>query len=137
MARTDARATDGLDEALWRARAFEDLGADIVFVEAPRSEPEMEQVCKSTRVPQMANLVEGGDTPVLPPPRLEALGYRIAAYPLTLLSAATAAMQDALEALAEGRTPERLLDFERLREVVGFDAYDAAQRAYADEAEDA
>jgi 2-methylisocitrate lyase-like PEP mutase family enzyme len=133
MARTDARAPHGLDEALWRARAFEELGADLVFVEAPQSEAEMEQVCKSTRVPQMANLVEGGDTPLLPPARLEALGYRIAAYPLTLLSAATAAMQDALAALAQGRTPEGLVSFERLREIVGFEEYDAAQRAYADE----
>ena len=137
MARTDARATDGLDEALWRARAFQDLGADIVFVEAPASEEEMERVCKATEVPQMANLVEGGDTPLLPPRRLEALGYRIAAYPLTLLSCATAAMEDALAALAEGRTPTGLVSFERLRSILGFDAYDASLERYADEETDA
>ena len=90
MARTDARATHGLDEALWRARAFEDAGADLLFVEAPRDEREMERVCAASALPQMANLVEGGDTPLLAPAALEALGYRIAAYPLTLLSAATA-----------------------------------------------
>ena len=99
MARTDARATHGLDEALWRARAFADAGADLLFVEAPRDEREMERVVRERRaLPQMANLVEGGDTPLLPPARLEALGYRIAAYPLTLLSAADA--RDAARARA-------------------------------------
>ena len=130
LARTDARGPLGLDEALWRGRAFADLGADIVFVEAPRSEAEMQRICEAIRAPQLANLVEGGDTPMLPPARLAALGYRIAAYPLTLLSAAARAMQDALAALARGETPARLLEFAELRELVGFDAYDAALERY-------
>jgi 2-methylisocitrate lyase-like PEP mutase family enzyme len=133
LARTDARATHGLEEALWRARAFEDLGADLIFVEAPVSESEMERVCAATRVPQMANLVEGGDTPLLPPSRLEALGYRIAAYPLTLLSSAARAMREALAALAAGTSPSGLVPFEELRELVGFDAYDAETARYAAE----
>jgi 2-methylisocitrate lyase-like PEP mutase family enzyme len=133
MARTDARATHGLDEALWRARAFEDLGADIVFVEAPASRAEMERICQGARVPRMANLVEGGDTPILPPRELEALGFRIAAYPLTLLSAATRATQQALAALGRGETPPGLLPFAELRELVGFDAYDAEQARYPEE----
>lgn len=132
MARTDARATDGLDEALWRARAFADAGADLLFVEAPRDEREMEQVCAASALPQMANLVEGGDTPLLAPDSLAALGYRIAAYPLTLLSSATRAMQRALENLRRGETPADLLPFAELRAVVGFDAYDAEQRRYAE-----
>jgi 2-methylisocitrate lyase-like PEP mutase family enzyme len=80
----------------------------------------------------MANLVEGGDTPLLAPAALEALGYRIAAYPLTLLSAATRAMQQALEALRRGDTPAELLTFAELRKTVGFDAYDAERLRYAD-----
>jgi len=132
LARTDARAPIGLDEAIWRGRAFADLGADIVFVEAPRSEAEMQRICREIPVPQLANLVEGGDTPVLPPARLEALGFRIAAYPLTLLSSAARAMQDALAALARGETPARLLAFEELRALVGFDAYDAALARYGE-----
>jgi len=135
MARTDARAPLGLDEALFRARAFADLGADLIFVEAPRDEAEMERVCAAVEAPQMANLVEGGDTPILPPARLEALGYRIAAYPLTLLNAATRAMQRALEALGRGETPADLLPFPSLREIVGFDAYDEASARYADDSE--
>jgi 2-methylisocitrate lyase-like PEP mutase family enzyme len=132
LARTDARGPLGLDEALWRGQAFAELGADIVFVEAPRSEQEMERVCASIRAPQLANMVEGGDTPVLPPARLEALGYRIAAYPLTLLSAAARAMNDALAALAKGAAPQRLLEFAELRELVGFDAYDAELARYSE-----
>jgi len=130
MARTDARFSHGFDEALWRCQAFEDLGADIVFFEAPRSEDEMERLCREIRCPKMANMVEGGDTPILPPDRLREIGYAIAAYPLTLLSAAMRAMNEALEALAAGRSPDRLLDFEALREIVGFPDYDAEQSRY-------
>lgn len=132
MARTDARATDGLDEALWRARAFEDAGADLLFVEAPRDEREMERICTASPLPQMANLVEGGDTPLLAPAALEALGYRIAAYPLTLLSAATRAMQRALDALRRGEPAADLLPFDELRAAVGFDRYDAERLRYAE-----
>ena len=130
MARTDALATHGLDEALWRARSFADLGADIVFCEAPRSEAEMARLCAGVAAPQMANMVEGGDTPILPPRQLEAIGYKIVAYPLTLLSVAARAMTDALDALGRGDPAERLLGFAELRELVGFDAYDAALARY-------
>ncbi len=130
MARTDARATDGLDEALERCRLFADAGADILFLEAPRSEDEMQTFCRELPGPKMANLVEDGDTPILPPERLETIGYRIAAYPLTLLSSAVRAMQESLAALSEGRKPEGLLDFEVLREIVGFPAYDEESSRY-------
>ena len=133
MARTDARFGHGLDEALWRARAFADLGADLIFVEAPQSEAELERVAREVPAPCMVNLVEEGDTPILPHARLESMGYRIAAYPLTLLSSAARAMQDALAALREGKTPERRLAFPELRALVGFDAYDALSRRYAAE----
>jgi 2-methylisocitrate lyase-like PEP mutase family enzyme len=89
-------------------------------------------VCQASPLPQMANLVEGGDTPLLAPKALEALGYRIAAYPLTLLSAATRAMQHALDALRRGEHPTELLPFAELRTLVGFDAYDAERLRYAE-----
>jgi len=130
MARTDARAPLGFDEALWRARAFADLGADLVFLEAPHDESEMERSCREVPVPCMANMVEGGDTPILPPDKLEALGYRIAAYPLTLLAAATHAMERALVGLREGRHPEALTPFRDLQELVGFDDYDRERKRY-------
>jgi 2-methylisocitrate lyase-like PEP mutase family enzyme len=130
MARTDARATDGLDEALWRARAFADLGADILFVEAPKDEAELERIGREVPGPKLVNLVEGGDTPLLSPDRLETLGFRIAAHPLTLLAASVRAMQDALADLGAGKTPEGLLPFAELRELLGFDDYDAALERY-------
>jgi 2-methylisocitrate lyase-like PEP mutase family enzyme len=111
-------------------RAFADLGADIVFLEAPRSEEEMRRFCREARVPAMANLVEGGETPLLPPARLEELGYKIAAHPLTLLSAATRAMQRALAALRGGEPCPELVPFDELRRLVGFDAYDRELARY-------
>jgi 2-methylisocitrate lyase-like PEP mutase family enzyme len=131
LARTDARGPLGLEEALWRGRAFADLGADIVFVEAPRSEEELARVGREIPAPLLANLVEGGDTPLVAPARLEELGFKIAAYPLTLLCAATRAMQEALEALRKGAAVEGLLGFARLRELLGFDRYDAECARYA------
>jgi 2-methylisocitrate lyase-like PEP mutase family enzyme len=85
--------------------------------------------------PLMANLVEGGDTPLLPPERLAALGYRIAAYPLTLLSVAVHALGGALAGMRAGVHPaeNERVSFEALRELVGFPAYDAAAERYASE----
>jgi 2-methylisocitrate lyase-like PEP mutase family enzyme len=134
LARTDARATDGLDEALWRIEAFADAGADILFLEAPRDEAEMRRFCAAVPGPKMANLVEEGETPLLAPDRLEEIGYKLAAYPLTLMSAAMRAMQDALAAFREGRHPEALLSFAELREVVGFEDYYAEEARYLGEA---
>ena len=130
MARTDARATLGLEEAIRRGQDFAALGADSTFVEAPRSEDEMAELCREIPGVKMANMVEQGDTPMLPPKQLETLGFRIAAYPLTLLSAAVRAMQGALDALAAGRHPDTLLPFEELRELVGFSEYDREQLRY-------
>lgn len=131
MARTDARATLGIEEAIWRGRAFAELGADVVFVEAPLDERELERVAREISAPKMVNLVEGGDTPLLPAARLEAMGYRIAARPLTLLAAAARAMEQALAALREGLEPAGLLSFAELRQRVGFRAYDAERLRYA------
>lgn len=132
LARTDARHGHGLDEAIARAAAFAEAGADILFVEAPRSRAEMERITSEAPGRHMANLVEGGDTPLLPPRDLEAVGYRIAAYPLTLLSAAMKAMTLALERISSGGDPaDLLMDFGELRRRVGFDDYYAEETRYA------
>jgi 2-methylisocitrate lyase-like PEP mutase family enzyme len=130
MARTDARAVLGLDEALDRCRAFVDAGADITFLEAPRSEAEMRAYCDTVPGPKMANLLEQGKTPLLPLPQLEQMGFKIAVYPLTLLNVSINAMRRALECLREGRTVEGLMDFETLQRIVGFQAYDAELERY-------
>jgi 2-methylisocitrate lyase-like PEP mutase family enzyme len=130
MARTDARATEGLGEALWRMQAFAGLGADILFLEAPRDETEMRTFCAQIPGPKMANMLEEGITPILEPERLAEIGYKIAAYPLTLLSSAIYAMREALTSLKAGRSPARRADFAVVRDIVGFDAYDGLLRRY-------
>jgi 2-methylisocitrate lyase-like PEP mutase family enzyme len=130
MARTDARATHGLDEAIERCRAFAELGADIAFLEAPETQDEMRRFCAEVPGPKMANMLEHGTTPVLPPDELAALGYKLAAYPLTLLSSAVAAMQVALDSLRRGEAAPGVLPFETLKRIVGFDRYYDEEKRY-------
>jgi 2-methylisocitrate lyase-like PEP mutase family enzyme len=130
MARTDARAVRGLEEALARCRDFASAGADITFLEAPQSEAEMRLYCDTVPGPKMANLLEQGKTPMLPTRQLERMGYKIAVYPLTLLNASINAMRGALECLRQGRPVEGLMDFEDLQGIVGFQAYDAELERY-------
>ena len=131
MARTDARATHGLEEALTRCNAFVELSADITFLEAPQSEAEMRTYCEQVPGPKMANLVEHGKTPILPHDRLAQMGYKIAVYALTLLNASIRAMQQALVCLKKGKAVPDLIDFKELQKVVGFEAYDKALDPYA------
>ena len=132
LARTDARGTHGMDEALRRAEAFKAAGADMLFVEAPESEEEMRLICREVPGWHLANMVEQGKTPVLPAARLQEIGYSLVAWPLTLLSASMKAMRDALAAMKEGRHPDgMLLDFAELREKVGFEDYYAEDDRYA------
>ncbi len=132
LARTDAHATHSLDEALVRAEAFADAGADIHFVEALRDTSEMRAFCERVEGPKMVNLLEGGVTPLLPRAELEEIGFALAAYPLTLLGSAMRAMTESLEALAAGGMPERLMPFDELRRLVGFEDYDREAARYAD-----
>ncbi|MGH6988995.1 MAG: isocitrate lyase/PEP mutase family protein [Stellaceae bacterium] len=94
IARTDARTTLGLDEALRRGEAYIKAGADILFIESPESEDELARIGRSFDVPLVANMVEGGRTPVLSRALLEELGFRIAIYPVAGLFAAAAALRD-------------------------------------------
>lgn len=131
LARTDARHEHGLTEAIDRAAAFWDAGADILFVEAPKNRDEMVTLCRELPGPKMANMVEGGETPILSNAELTEIGYAFAAYPLTLMSSAMTAMVGALQAL-KGDTPRNdLMDFAELRRRVGFDAYYENEQRYS------
>ena len=130
LARTDARATLGLQEAIERCRAFVDAGADITFLEAPLSRAEMELYCRSVAAPKMANLIENGKTPLLPLAELEEMGYKIAVYALSLLNVAITAQIKALAAIREGRPIDGLTEFRELQRILGFDAYDAEVARY-------
>jgi len=131
MARTDANATEGFDEALERARKFTEIGVDITFLEAPRSEEEMRIYCENVPGPKMANMVEQGDTPVLNPKVLQEIGYSIAIYPISLMLAGIHAMEQTLAALAAGQTPDNAAEFAHLRDIVGFPEYYEAKQRYA------
>ena len=125
MARTDARAVHGFDEALARCKMFQDEGADIIFFEAPETEDEMRRYCAAISKPCMANMVPGGKTPVLPPAKLQEIGYKLALYPVMLLSSSIAAMQATLAALRPGSTAPQppSVGFTELQGIVGFPAY--------------
>ncbi len=132
LARTDARAGLGLSEAITRAQKFSELGADILFVEAPVDESEMATICREVPGIHMANMVEGGTTPLLSPDRLHQLGFRIAAYPLTVMSAAMNNMRHVLNDLKRGVHPqESLMSFDDLRDIVGFNDYYDEESRYA------
>lgn len=123
MARTDSRATNGLDEAIFRANEFAKLGADITFLEAPESIQEMKEYCKQVPGYKMANMIEHGKTPVLPAEQLEEIGYKIAVFPLSLINASILAMRESLAMIKQGKEPTNVLDFEGLKSAVGFPEY--------------
>jgi 2-methylisocitrate lyase-like PEP mutase family enzyme len=119
VGRTDARAVEGFEAALERCRAFQAVGADVIFLEAPESREELVALAEAIEAPLLVNLLEGGKTPLLGTTELEDLGYKIAIYPLTLLYAATRAMQEELQSFGPWQGS---LSFDELRRLVGFDA---------------
>lgn len=122
MARTDARQTDGLDEALRRGAAFVEAGADILFVEAPQSEAELVRVAERfAGVPLVANLVEDGKTPLLPHEALGRLGYKIALHPISALLAVARRLEQVYAGLLRGEIPpaEARVSFRGFGEIVG------------------
>jgi len=134
IARTDSRTAHGLDEALRRAEAYAEAGADILFVESPESEEEMEKICRRFDLPLVANMVEGGRTPVLDAARLKELGYRIALYPATGFLAMAAALDDAYGALHRDGTSLNanvaLYDFDAMSRLLGFEEVWEFDRKY-------
>jgi carboxyvinyl-carboxyphosphonate phosphorylmutase len=99
VARTDARAPIGLDEAIERGKAYRKAGADVIFVEAPRSIEELKKIADEIDAPLVANMIEDGVTPNLPANELLKLGYRVAVFPLSALYCATFAMRQVLTEL--------------------------------------
>ena len=127
IARTDAIAVEGLDAAIERALAYAAAGADVIFVEAPTSEAQMETIARRVTAPKLLNMFEGGKTPLVPLDRLQALGYRIVIIPSDLQRAAIRAMQDVLVAIrrdGNSRTlAERMATFTEREAIVGTAEY--------------
>jgi 2-methylisocitrate lyase-like PEP mutase family enzyme len=104
----------------------------MTFLEAPQSVEQMKQYCKRVSGPKLANMLEYGSTPILPPAELQQMGYTMAAYPLTLLSASIKAMQESLRLIKEGEsTLEMILSFAETKDVVGFTKYAKEEARYA------
>jgi 2-methylisocitrate lyase-like PEP mutase family enzyme len=140
IARTDARTALGLDEAIRRGRLYAQAGADIVFVESPESEEEMKRIGGEVGAPLLANMVEGGRTPLLPAARLKALGYAVAIYPAVGFLAATAALDRVYGHLlahgdSTGLPAQESYGFGRMCELMGFPDAWSFEKNWAERAE--
>jgi methylisocitrate lyase len=136
VVRTDAIAVNGLDDALDRALAYEEAGADVIFVEAPRTQEEMRRICRTFKVPLLANMVEGGGkSPILPLRELKEMGYKLVIYPVSAHMAAIKAMQEVLAVLKQDGTTARcasqMVPFQEMFEVVGQSKFVALEKKYA------
>ena len=136
VARTDAIAVEGFAAALDRAEAYVEAGADVLFIEAPQSSEELAEIGKrfKGRVPLLANMVEGGKTPLTDAATLEAMGYGIAIFPGGTVRALAHALADYFDSLKQHGTTapyrERMLDFKGINDVLGTDDMLKAGRRY-------
>jgi 2-methylisocitrate lyase-like PEP mutase family enzyme len=135
IARTDAREVYGLDEALRRSERYARAGADALFIEAPTSVEEMRTIGGAFDVPQLANMLEGGRTPLLRPSELEDLGFRIVIYGISPLMHAVRAMQEVLSSLSKGDISFAGggVGFEEYKSIVGFDRWADVENRYQPE----
>jgi 2-methylisocitrate lyase-like PEP mutase family enzyme len=136
IARTDARAVEGLERAIERGRLYRDAGADVLFIEAVTADREAEEVARAfPGVPLLFNWAEGGKTPPLSLARLRELGYRIVIFPISTLLAATAAMRRILHEIAEAGTPAAVLrelpTFGEFNDFIGLPQVREAELRYA------
>src|SRR5438874_4145088 len=135
IARTDANAVYGLEDALRRGRAYREAGADVIFIEAPRSIEELRAIAQAfPDVPLLYNWAESGKTPLLPLEEIHALGFKLVIFPVSMLFAATQALLDLLEALKQGQTPlafaERMVTFSQFTDQIGLPGIQALERRY-------
>ncbi len=136
IARTDARTALGLDEALRRGEAFAAAGADILFIESPESEEEMRRIGEAFDLPLLANMVEGGRTPLLSRAELEALGFKIAIFPTAGFLAAAAALRSIYGELKTSGSskewPGEFYPFADFTRLMGFERVWAFERQHAE-----
>jgi len=140
IARTDSRTTYGLDEALRRAEMYANAGADILFIESPESVEEMERIGASFDLPLVANMVEGGRTPILSAKELEQIGYKIAIFPALGFLASGKAMELVFASLhtekSTAETDVPLYNFQAFSSLMGFDAVTTFDRRHGNRDDD-
>ena len=135
VARTDARAPLGLDEAIARGKAYRKAGADVIFIEAPKTVSELRMVAEQIDAPLVANMIEDGVTPNLPAKELLRLGYRIAVFPLSALYSATFAMRQVLTELrktgATRQTRKLMVTFKDFNQFVDLSKFMNLEKRYS------
>lgn len=134
VARTDARATEGLDKAIERGRQNKKIGADVIFVEAPQSVEEMKKIGKSINGPLVANMIEGGATPIVSAKDLYKMGFNVILYPLSVLFANTYSTLNILQELKKSGTTKklqnRLVNFNQFNELVELSKFKKLEKRY-------
>jgi len=134
VARTDAIEPLGLDEAIRRGKEYRKVGADAIFIEAPRTIDDLKMIGKSVNAPLVANMMEGGKTPLLSAEELKKIGFRLVVFPLTALFAATYAMREALQTLkTKGVTKSfmnRMVTFEEFNKLIDLPKYKQLEQKY-------
>jgi 2-methylisocitrate lyase-like PEP mutase family enzyme len=134
IARTDARAAEGLDAAIERAQRYVEAGADVTFVEAPVNAKELAEIPRRLAVPQVANMVVGGKTPMASQQELKAMGFGLVLYANAALQASVLAVREVLGALHEdgslARVENRLASFDERQRLVDKDTWDALEKRY-------
>jgi len=140
MGRTDALAVHGIDAAIDRAQMFAEVGADIVFVEAPPDIASMRRVCAEVDAPHIANMADFGNTPLLPADELQEIGFAAAVWPVTGLFAITKAMQDVYGTLKREGTSKNahpdMVNFQAFTDLVGLPELRDSEEEYLSFARD-
>jgi carboxyvinyl-carboxyphosphonate phosphorylmutase len=134
IARTDSRAPLGLDEAIKRANAYVEAGADIIFIDAPQSKDELKIIAQKVKAPLLVNMTEGGKTPILKGEELQEIGFKIAIYPCITVFAAAKAMKEVLADLKRDGTSANILhkldNFHDFNRSVGLPFYGDLEKKY-------
>ena len=134
VARTDARAIEGLDRAIERGLYYKKIGADAIFIEAPKTIQEMKIIGKSINAPLVANMIEGGATPIISKSKLHKMGFKIVLYPLSVLFSSTYSTLKLLQELKKSGTTRKLskqiVSFDQFNDVVELSKYRKLEQKY-------
>ena len=134
VARTDAIATEGLDKAIERGLYYRDIGADVIFIEAPKTIQEMQKIGSSINAPLVANMIEGGATPISSQAKLHSIGFKIILYPLSVLFSNTFATFQTLRELKRSgstrKSKKKMVNFDQFNEIVELSKYTKLEKRY-------
>ena len=134
VARTDARATEGLDKAIERGLFYKKIGADAIFIEAPKTIQEMQKIGNSINSPLVANMIEGGATPIISKSKLHGMGFKIILYPLSVLFSNTFATFQTLKELKRfgitKKSKKKMVNFDQFNEIVELSKYTKLEKRY-------